>query len=84
MKLLKFGAPWCVNCSILSKMMESIEFKAELEIESVDIDEDLATGAKYQVRTLPTLVLLNDDGTEIKRLTSSPKSKAALETWLNS
>lgn len=79
MKLLKFGAPWCISCSILTKMMDTIDI--DIPVEYVDIDIDLATGAKYQIRTLPTLVLLDDQGVEIKRM-NSPKSAAALKSWL--
>jgi thioredoxin 1 len=58
MKLLKFSASWCGPCKMLTKVMESIEFP--YEVVDVDIEGNEELVAKYGVRGVPTLVLLDD------------------------
>jgi len=60
MKLLKFHALWCGPCKMLTKVMDDIEFPYEVEVVNVDHNEELVS--KYNVRGVPTLVLLDDDG----------------------
>lgn len=67
MKLLTFGSDWCSGCKTLKSNLKN------LNIESDDFDIDLhsQTFKSYQVKTLPTLVLLDNNGIEIQRLTGS-------------
>jgi thioredoxin 1 len=58
MKLLKFSASWCGPCKMLTKVMESIKFP--YEVVDVDIEGNEELVAKYGVRGVPTLVLLDD------------------------
>jgi thioredoxin 1 len=59
-----FYADWCGPCKtqdpILEELMEDWGDRAELE--KVNVDEDQETANEYQVRSLPTLVVENDDG----------------------
>jgi thioredoxin 1 len=78
-KLVKFEAPWCVNCKSLSKLLESV--KTELPIEVVDIDVHTELATEYGIRGVPTLVMIEDD-VEKKRLVGM-KSLKELEDWIN-
>lgn len=66
MKLLKFWAPWCAPCKQQAKILE--DFK-DLPIEEVNIDEEenLAKVDRYGIRSIPTLIITDNTGTEIKR-----------------
>lgn len=66
MKVLKFYATWCGPCKSLSATIEKY-YTGDVEIESVDIDQDSATAIKYAIRGVPTCVLLDDNGNEINR-----------------
>ena len=58
-KLLKFEADWCHSCD------EQDELLAEYDatpVEHIDVDEEMDRANMYNVRTLPTLVLLDEDG----------------------
>jgi thioredoxin 1 len=60
MKLLKFHATWCAPCKMLSKTLSTIELPFELV--DIDIDENIEQAQKYNVRGVPTLVLVDDEG----------------------
>jgi thioredoxin 1 len=65
MKVLKFEADWCAPCKALSKLLESVT--TDVVIEKVNIDTDMDRAKQYGVRGIPVMIILNDDGSEIKR-----------------
>ena len=67
MKLLKFYAPWCAPCAGLTMVINGAADKITMPIEEVNIDEDLDKAIQYGVRSVPTLVIVNDNGDEIKK-----------------
>lgn len=79
MKLLKFYATWCGPCKALSMTMNRMADKITVPVEEIDIDQDMATAVKYQVRGVPTLVLVDDTGAEIKRQAGAPNENQLLQ-----
>lgn len=67
MKLLKFYAPWCAPCKGLSMVIAGAEDKITMPIEEVNIDEDIDTAVKYGVRSVPTLVIVDDQDNLVKK-----------------
>lgn len=70
MKLLKFYADWCGPCKMLSKVVE--DCKADLDglmvtIEDINIDDNMDMAKKYNVRGVPTLIVVEDSGEEVRR-----------------
>jgi thioredoxin 1 len=63
-EIYKFSASWCQPCKMLSKVMAGTELG--VPVREIDIDDEFELANKYQIRGVPTLVLL-DDGVEIKR-----------------
>ena len=66
-KLLKFSATWCGPCKSLSNNFKHVDL-GDVELVSIDIEEDGASAIQYGIRGVPTLVLLDDDK-EVKRKT---------------
>jgi len=63
MQLLKFYATWCNPCNAMTEIMEEITFP--YEVISVDIEENMDLALKYGVRSVPTLVLVNENGEKV-------------------
>ena len=79
MKALKFHASWCGPCQGLSMVIKGAEDKINMEIESIDIDTSGSKSAEWRVRSVPTMILLNDEGAEIKRKTGTMNESELLE-----
>ena len=63
-KLLDFYADWCGPCKTQDPIVEELEedFDSRAEFEKVDVDEHQDVANEYQVRSIPTIVVENDDG----------------------
>jgi len=65
MKILKFHATWCQPCKALSKTIEEAG-DLGIEIESIDVDQESELAQRYNVRSVPTMVLLDDEGQALR------------------
>lgn len=80
MKILKFQASWCAPCKMLSTVFNDIKDELPHELVEIDIDENSDMAKQYNIRGVPTLVLLDGD-TEVDRKSgymSPPQLKAFL------
>jgi len=64
-QILYFTASWCGPCRMLGPIMESVKGQVNFSKLDVDVEQDLAV--KYKVRSVPTLVLV-ENGVEKNRL----------------
>ena len=61
--LKDFYADWCGPCKTQDPILEEVEEEyPDVSFEKVNVDEEQDTANEYQVRSLPTLVIENDDG----------------------
>jgi thioredoxin 1 len=61
--LKDFYADWCGPCKTQDPILEEVsEDFPDVAFEKVDVDEEQDVANEYQVRSLPTLVVENDDG----------------------
>lgn len=79
MRLLKFSAAWCGPCKSLSAIMDGMTLP--MEVEHIDIDTAGDRAQQYKVRSVPTLIVVNDEGDPIKRA-SGVMSAEQLQTFL--
>jgi thioredoxin 1 len=66
-KALKFYATWCEPCKSLSKIIEGAQDKITMPIEDIDIEQNMELAQKYGIRGVPALVIVDDEGKEVKR-----------------
>ena len=61
--LKDFYADWCGPCKTQDPIVEELaEEYPDVEFEKVNVDESQEVANEYQVRSLPTLIVENDDG----------------------
>ena len=66
--LVDFWATWCGPCKMLAPTIEQLaeELKDEVVVAKLDVDQSQDIAIKYQVMSIPTLILFKD-GKEVKR-----------------
>ncbi len=60
MKYLLATATWCGPCQALKKQLEKENLIGKITV--VDIDEDREFNKTYEVKTVPQLIIVNDEG----------------------
>jgi len=53
--------------------------KLKVPVQEIDIEVDEAVAIRYGIRGVPTMVLLDDDGNEIKRKVGAMNEQQLLE-----
>lgn len=61
--ILDFYADWCGPCKTQDPILENVESDVEnVTVEKVNVDNEQDRANEYQVRSLPTVVILDEDG----------------------
>jgi len=76
-RILRFTASWCQPCKTLAANLERAEVKLPIEVIDIDVEEDIAN--QYGIRSVPTLVML-DENIEVKR-NVGVKTPKQLKEW---
>ena len=74
-KYIYFGASWCGPC----KQVKPMVIQSSKNIQIVDVDNNAELSMKYGIRSVPTLVEVNDTGDAINRYTGSPAIMAVVK-----
>jgi thioredoxin 1 len=79
--LVDFWAPWCGPCRVVHPVLEEIDSERDdLKIVSLNTDENPQTAAKYEVLSIPTMIVFKG-GDVVTRLVGA-RPKARLESEL--
>lgn len=83
-KIIKFSASWCQPCKALAPKFEKIskmeEFK-DFEFKTIDIEEDDDDNLveKYQIRSVPTIVMVNEDNIVEKKIVGNVQESSLID-----
>ena len=78
--LVDFWAPWCGPCRVIAPSLEEIASEREdLEIKKLNVDDNQATAARYNVMSIPTLILFKGGEPAHQIVGALPKSRLVQE-----
>lgn len=60
--LLDFWADWCGPCKMMSPVVDALaeELEGKVKVGKVNVDEEAALALKYQIMSIPTLVVMKN------------------------
>jgi thioredoxin 1 len=59
--LIDFYAPWCGPCKMIAPVVEQIaQDNKDIKVIKINADDNQALMAKYGIRGIPTLLLMNE------------------------
>lgn len=80
-KVLYFSAQWCGPCKVLGPVMSKLQANG-MPVQKIDVDENQQMSAQYGIRNIPCLVLVDNQGNEIKRSIGN-KPESEILNWYN-
>ncbi len=77
--LIDFWAEWCAPCRRLAPLIVELaeEYGDRLRVVKMDVDANVDTPAKLQVRAMPTLLFIKDGSVKSSLVGLQPKEKIA-------
>ena len=81
--VVDFWAEWCGPCRQIAPALEEIakELHGKVKIVKLNIDENLRTPSRYNVRAIPTLMIFKDGQLAATQTGALPKSRLA--DWIS-
>lgn len=72
-----FWAPWCGPCRIIGPIVEELapSYEGKAVIAKINVDENPATAQKFQVTSIPTLMIFKDGKMVDRAVGAMPRSE---------
>ena len=82
--VVDFWAEWCGPCRMIAPALEEIagSLGEKVKIVKLNVDENPQTAAKYNIQSIPTLMIFKNGEMSSRQIGAAPKQK--LEQWITS
>jgi thioredoxin 1 len=78
--IVDFWAPWCGPCRVVSPILAEINSEREdLRVVKLNVDENQQTAVRYEVLSIPTMILFKDGQIAKKVIGAVPKARLQSE-----
>ncbi len=81
--VVDFWAEWCGPCRMIAPALEELAegvLSGKVKIVKLNVDENPKTAAKYNVMSIPTLMVFKNGEMASRQVGAAPKAK--LEQWI--
>jgi len=81
--LVDFFATWCGPCRQMLPIVTELseEMANTVKIVKLDVDEAGGSAEKYEIQSIPTMILFKNG--QVKAVRNGASTKAELQSWLN-
>ena len=79
--LLDCWAPWCGPCKMVGPIMDELasEWRGRVKVCKLNVDENPIMGSKFQIRSIPTLLIF-DNGRLMETLVGAVPKEQIMQT----
>jgi thioredoxin 1 len=78
--LVDFWAPWCGPCRVIAPSLEEINSERDdLRVVKLNVDENQQTAARYDVMSIPTLIVFKNGEPATRIIGALPKKRLVQE-----
>ena len=75
--LVDFWAEWCGPCKMIAPVLEQVatDYEGRMQVVKVNVDEAQQTAFRYNVRSIPTLILFKEGQVEMQVVGAQSKQQ---------